>query len=226
MFLNYLPTIYATSSPHPIAVCSARTLPHDAPLQTKQYAYSNFKTHKWGSFGGPNDTYYSAGSDDSQGYIWRLPLIEGMTARTQTLSVQAFDGMEGDVIGYTDSSRSAMRTVPTTLSAPAFRVGGHKGICHTTTFHPSLPILATAGIESIINLHTTGNDLDLAQYTSGPEPCSTRARVDEATIAYFHALTPQDPMEIPDLFDTRRYYSPNESDSEEDESDENPPADE
>ena len=87
-FQNFLPVVYSTSDPYPIAVCSARYNPDGTPIPEGSKTYKSSATIKHVSLGGPGldeDIYLSTGSDDFRGYVWRIPSVEELLERRELL---------------------------------------------------------------------------------------------------------------------------------------------
>ncbi|QRW14955.1 DDB1-and CUL4-associated factor 5 [Ceratobasidium sp. AG-Ba] len=169
-----------------------------------------------GSFGGvglglSEDSIYCAGSDDFRVYAWAIPSWDELKStrhyyeKSRWMSgiresgiaefaspaipaVTATTPTDGH-LGFTTPGDSQMVTVPTTLSQPAFCLGGHKSIVNTAAFHPSLPILISAGIESNILIHRP-HPMPGGQVTERPEntralpPPSTLSRLNFRANAY------------------------------------------
>ncbi|KAG8857335.1 hypothetical protein FRB96_005822 [Tulasnella sp. 330] len=107
---------------------------------------------KHGSFSG---SFYTTGSDDFRAYIWKIPPTAYLLDRRRQMSIEEWkEGQGGSavVVGYCNSWNEPP-LIPEEISAPTCRTGGHRSIVNTSLFHPHLPILATAGIESHICLH-------------------------------------------------------------------------
>ncbi|KAJ7601190.1 WD40 repeat-like protein [Mycena floridula] len=171
-FLHHKPTIFAVSDPNPIAICSASASGSDPRT------YSNSCTMKHGSFGSgfgsSADGIYCTGSDDFRGYIWRIPNVEELkVARREIKACDWPEAGSGD-IGYTDGRLNSTRYVPVDISEPVYRLTGHKSIVNTTLIHPTLPHIATAGIERHILLHSLtpssscATDLELTSQNTRP----------------------------------------------------------
>ncbi|KAG9031626.1 hypothetical protein FRB95_002493 [Tulasnella sp. JGI-2019a] len=151
-FLGHVPTLYSLDDPDPIATFSGACAPDGSEVPTTERSYANASTMKHGSFGGD---HYAAGSDDFRGYIWKVPPTAYLLDRRRKMTEDEWSAGEGcstGSIGYSLSRKEAP-VVPREISTPSSRVGGHKSIVNTALFHPHLPILATAGIESHICLH-------------------------------------------------------------------------
>ncbi|KAL1745791.1 WD40-repeat-containing domain protein [Schizophyllum fasciatum] len=156
--LHHYPVIYALSEPAPVAVCNGAEVP---PEQGK---YSNSCTMKHGSFSGEafQGKYYAAGSDDFRGYIWRIPDINELLERR--VVIPRNEPFPRDTVAYTGLNSDSY--VPVSLTKPVCQLTGHDSIVNTTLFHPTLPHIATAGIERDVLIHGP---------TSG-SPCVARLR--------------------------------------------------
>ncbi|KAI0317617.1 WD40 repeat-like protein [Amylostereum chailletii] len=154
-FLHYLPTIYSVSDPVPIATCSGRNFPDGNPPPSGERTYKNATTVKHGSFGGPGDGYYTAGSDDFRGYIWKIPPASALVEQRETISdIDWNSASDPGAIAFTDPRHSSSIYVPMELSTPLFHLNGHHSIVNTALMHPTLPLIATAGIERHVVLHS------------------------------------------------------------------------
>ncbi|KAI0059581.1 WD40 repeat-like protein [Artomyces pyxidatus] len=158
-FLQYLPTIYSLTDPYPLATCSGRNLPDGNPTPPGARTYGNWTTIKHGSFGGPGidgDGYYSFGSDDFRGYVWKIPPLTVLSDRRQTISADDWSTTDGpEVVAFTDvSSRREAKIVPLELPTPLFHLNGHKSIVNTTLIHPTYPLIMTSGIERHVFMHS------------------------------------------------------------------------
>lgn len=56
--------------------------------------------------------------------------------------------------------------VPVHLEQPAFRLGGHQSIVNTAKWHPTMPRIATCGIESKVVLHESCGALEGSEEVS------------------------------------------------------------
>ncbi|TFK24981.1 WD40 repeat-like protein [Coprinopsis marcescibilis] len=190
---HYLPTIYATEDPHPIAVCSGKIWPNGEPVTPGQKSYSNACTMKHGSFGslGTNsDQYYGAGSDDFCAYLWKIPSISELKDQRKEINPLDWWTKEtSDTTAFTDGF-SQPKFIPVDLSRPHCRLTGHISIVNSVEFHPQFLHVATSGVEKDIILHspTPGSpctrDLE-------PTPTEVRALPDnneEDRLSYFRAL--------------------------------------
>ncbi|KAH8818796.1 WD40 repeat-like protein [Flagelloscypha sp. PMI_526] len=185
-FQHYLPTLYTPSETLPFATCSGTKLANGVTATPADGIYSNSCTMKHGAFGGPGlneDIYYCAGSDDFRGYIWNI-----QSAPRTGLDERQFDD---DGIAFVDEL-SDRRVVPFKIDSP-YRLTGHQSIVNNIVVHPTLPYIATAGIESSIILHcpqsTCASTSDLPQTSTRvrnvgkDDPRSVRDR-----LVFFRAL--------------------------------------
>jgi len=115
---------------------------------------------KHGSFGGSalttgGEAYYSSGSDDFRGYLWQIPSLDTLKNERRIIGADDWlNGTEDGTIAFTSSSFSSEKYVPTELSTPLTRLHGHLSIVNSTLIHPVLPVIATAGIERQVLLHS------------------------------------------------------------------------
>ncbi|KAG2001800.1 hypothetical protein CC2G_004929 [Coprinopsis cinerea AmutBmut pab1-1] len=140
--VNFFPTIFSTSDPNPIAICSGKYLPNgDLVDTTSSRTYQNACTMKHGSFGGPGmdeDIYYGA------------ELVE------QRREINASDWHAAEpesTIAFT-AGFSQPKYVPVDISQPFCHLNGHLSIVNTIVFHPQFLHVATAGVEKDIILHS------------------------------------------------------------------------
>ncbi|KAN0129519.1 WD40 repeat-like protein [Lactarius tabidus] len=248
-FLHWLPTIYSLSDPYPLAVCSGRNLPDGSISPMDARTFSDSTTMKHGSFGGSalvtgGEAYYSSGSDDFRGYLWKIPALETLENERQILGADDWlNGEEAGVVAFTGSSFSSDKYVPKELSTPLTRLCGHLSIVNTTLIHPVLPVIATAGIERHVILHSPtpnapwATDLPPTHTTTRPLPSggpapsdpsvlrllmrlSTIMEVDESmgedarSIAYFDLVLQREGTR--DLFSHRRPAMPSDEEDADD----------
>ncbi|KAH8114456.1 WD40 repeat-like protein [Phellopilus nigrolimitatus] len=186
-FLHFFPTIYSTADPYPLAVCTGRNLPDGTPVPEGERTYSNSCTIKHGSFGGPglgDDPFYTTGSDDFRGYVWKIPPLSELSEKRRVVNSDDFLNNElPRTIGYTYGKVNADRYIPIDLSTPAFRLQGHRSIVNSSIIHPHFPEIATSGVEKHIQIHSPTEMAPNMQFqrTSedvrplpGDEPRSTR----------------------------------------------------
>ncbi|KAG8944056.1 hypothetical protein FRC04_002196 [Tulasnella sp. 424] len=135
-----------------LTVTSA-TLPDGSPLPDGQPGYTTAVTMKHGSlrtYGGT--TYYAAGSEDFRAYIWKIPQAGQLKEQRRPMTTEEWlSGQSGEgkgVFAYTPN-----RTSTYTLAFDDSPLAGHSSIINTALFHPTLPLLATSGIERFIRLH-------------------------------------------------------------------------
>ncbi|KAH9065241.1 WD40 repeat-like protein [Lactarius vividus] len=176
---HWLPTMYSLTDPYPIAVCSGRNLPDGSPSPEEARTFSDSTTMKHGSFGGSalvtgGEAYYSSGSDDFRGYLWKIPALETLENERQVIGADDWlNGGEDGAVAFTGSSYSSEKYVPKELSTPLTRLCGHISIVNTTLIHPVLPVIATAGIERHIILHSPTPSAPWAPELP-PTPTTTR----------------------------------------------------
>jgi len=160
IFLHWFPTIYTLSDSYPVAVCSGRNLPDGSPSPPDARTFSDSTTMKHGSFGGSSlttggEAYYSSGSDDFRGYLWQIPSLDTLKNERQVIDADDWVNGDGDgTVAFTTASYSSEKYVPKELSTPLARICGHLSIVNTTLIHPVLPLIATAGIERQVVLHS------------------------------------------------------------------------
>ncbi|KAI4528008.1 WD40 repeat-like protein [Schizophyllum commune Loenen D] len=145
--LHHYPVIFSLSDPAPIAVCTSAEIPPELG------GYSNSCTMKHGSFSGQafKGKYYAAGSDDFRGYMWRIPSVEELLERREVMG--RGDAISKDVIAYAGPGTNSKAYIPVTLTKPMCQLTGHTSIVNSTLFHPTLPHIATAGIERDVLIH-------------------------------------------------------------------------
>ncbi|KAJ8691284.1 hypothetical protein PTI98_010872 [Pleurotus ostreatus] len=155
--LNHLPTLYSLHEYQPIATFSGLLLPDGPPVPSNQRTYCNTCTIKHGSFGSmglETDGFYSAGSDDFRGYIWKVPNIAHLVNQRRRIGEREWDSQRSpSEIAFVESETND-RYIPLELSQPYCRLTGHDSIVNTTLFHPYLPHILTSGIENHITLHS------------------------------------------------------------------------
>ncbi|KAG8959868.1 hypothetical protein FRC00_001179 [Tulasnella sp. 408] len=154
---GHSPTIYTLDDPYPLAICGSATLPDGSPLPEGQSGYKTGVTMKHGSFrSNGGTTYYTAGSEDFRAYIWKVPPAQQLKEQRRPMTTEEWlSGRSGETSGVFAYApdRSTTPLVPVNISTPAGRVEGHSSIINTALFHPTLPLLATSGIERFIRLH-------------------------------------------------------------------------
>ncbi|KAL1676900.1 WD40-repeat-containing domain protein [Schizophyllum commune] len=145
--LHHYPVIFSLSDPAPIAVCTSAEIPPELG------GYSNSCTMKHGSFSGQafKGKYYAAGSDDFRGYVWRIPSMEELLERREV--VGRGEDVSEEVIAYAGPGTNSKAYIPVTLTKPMCQLTGHTSIVNSTLFHPTLPHIATAGIERDVLIH-------------------------------------------------------------------------
>ncbi|WFD25965.1 hypothetical protein MNAN1_000938 [Malassezia nana] len=163
----YHPVLFATESAEPLAEMSSVALhPHTNPIFARKtplpademMGYRNSCTIKRGSFGFEAQTghlYYVAGSDDFRAYGWKIPPMESLLAQRQALSKDAWKNNEavGYDNGWFQSLTDDLLYQPVHLSTPTFTLEGSRSIVNSALCHPTLPMIATAGIERLVRYH-------------------------------------------------------------------------
>ncbi|WFC95184.1 hypothetical protein MBRA1_001831 [Malassezia brasiliensis] len=164
------PVLYAIGSPEPLATMSSLQryphmspcLPKPAPVSLDKYAgYRNSCTVKRGSFGFESQTghlYYVTGSDDFRAYGWEIPPVEELVARRESMSFSSWlgDDKKGvDRVWFRteDADNQPHVVCPPDLDTPSFTLEGSRSIVNSALCHPTLPMIATAGIERVVRLH-------------------------------------------------------------------------
>lgn len=159
--------LFETDKAEPIAEMSSIALhPHTNPIFARSTSltademlgYRNSCTIKRGSFGFETQTghlYYVAGSDDFRGYGWKIPPIDTLREQRQSLSFDAWKSNQeiGFMNAWFDSLTDGTLFQPIHLSTPTFTLEGSRSIVNSTLCHPTLPMIATAGIERIVRYH-------------------------------------------------------------------------
>lgn len=140
--------------PHTNPIFARKTpLPADEMM-----GYRNSCTIKRGSFGFEAQTghlYYVAGSDDFRAYGWKIPPMESLLEQRQALSKEAWknNGAVGYDNGWFQSLTDDLLYQPVHLSTPTFTLEGSRSIVNSALCHPTLPMIATAGIERLVRYH-------------------------------------------------------------------------
>ncbi|KAJ3573186.1 hypothetical protein NP233_g2603 [Leucocoprinus birnbaumii] len=156
---NWYPTIYSVSDPNPIAMCTGENRPDGTPVPPGERTYCNACTMKHGSFGGPgldSDEFYTAGSDDFRGYVWRLPSTSELVSQRQEISSNDWENQESTgsrLTGFTSGTRE-IKYLPTAISTPLCRLTGHNSIVNSAVFHPHFLHVVTSGVEKCVVLHS------------------------------------------------------------------------
>jgi WD repeat-containing protein 22 len=143
---------------------------------------------KHGSFGGSalitgDEAYYSSGSDDFRGYLWQIPPVATLENERQIIGADDWlNGNEDGTVAFTGVSFSSEKYVPKELSTPLTRLCGHLSIVNSTLIHPVLPLIATAGIERQVVLHSPTPNTPWATNLP-PTPTTTRSLPSLGTMA-------------------------------------------
>ncbi|KAI0028268.1 WD40-repeat-containing domain protein, partial [Vararia minispora EC-137] len=161
-FSRFYPTIYSVSDIYPVAICSGRFFPSGDRPPEGERTYENSVTIKHGSFGGlgkEEDEFYTAGSDDFRGYVWKIPSSADLERRRTISNGLGWPPELEDKIAFCSASAKEKLCIPAELHTPAFHLhAGHDSIVNTVLMHPAHALIATAGIERHVLLHspTTG----------------------------------------------------------------------
>jgi len=179
-----------------VAICSASFLPDGNPVPPGQRTYSNACTIKHGSFGGPAldcDSFYSSGSDDFRGYVWKIPDLTSLEQQRKQIDIENWPNQTPETVAFAQKPDSP-RTIPVDLSKPLFRLNGHRSIVNTTLFHPTLLHIVTAGIERHVILHSPTasspctKDLSMTPTEVRSLPTSQSAAASEEHRRIVHAI--------------------------------------
>lgn len=131
---DYLPTLYSIDDPNPLTVF------HDQ-------GYRNFCTHKSHCFGGPNDDWIIAGSDDYKIYVWNRRAREDDNSSNNS-SRSSYCQRLDPKSNYNPSSVKVMDKASTILDCNLSNP-------NTTLWHPTLPLLFASGVEKAISVYST-----------------------------------------------------------------------
>ncbi|PKI84512.1 hypothetical protein MVES1_001821 [Malassezia vespertilionis] len=202
----YHPVLYAVGRREPLATLSSMDWhPHlnpcvadSAKLPCDRFAgYRNSCTVKRGSFGFESQTgcmYYASGSDDFRAYGWKIPpldtLISGHASMLESeWKADADTGLD-HVWFRAESEDSVVMERPVSLSTPAFTLEGSQSIVNSAMCHPTLPMIATAGIERLVRLHyAVPTSLEHTSPNWMDTKPKTRARVRKMnTLAVYRAI--------------------------------------
>ena len=158
----YHPILYAVGSSEPVATLSTLDITPEldpcrtAPLLRAPGAYPGYRnscTVKRGSFGFEGQSgslYYVSGSDDFRAYGWRIPPVEKLVEQREQMEID--DWMHrGEPGRVWFSGEKIVR--PAEIATPDFTLEGSRSIVNSALCHPTLPMIATAGIERLVRLH-------------------------------------------------------------------------
>ncbi|EOQ99354.1 DDB1- and CUL4-associated factor 5 [Wallemia ichthyophaga EXF-994] len=168
VYQHAYPTIYSIREQNPLAVLTGDYTPQGERVQRREDTYSTACTTKHCSFQGD---YLATGSDDFRGYVWKVPPRTTMMDRRRVMSREEMDeGGFATANGYAYDVRSAFSSgasasasdstapeticLPALIDRPAFRLEGHASIVNSAMIHPSLPLIATSGVEKSVKVHT------------------------------------------------------------------------
>lgn len=159
----YHPILYAVGSSEPLATFSTLDVhPELDPCRTEPLlrapgaypGYRNSCTVKRGSFGFESQTgklYYVSGSDDFRAYGWQVPSADVLAAQRKRMDHAAWlDTGEPGRVWFSDE-HCMVRTAE--VATPSFTLEGSRSIVNSALCHPTLPMVATAGIERLVRLH-------------------------------------------------------------------------
>ncbi|KZT55473.1 WD40 repeat-like protein [Calocera cornea HHB12733] len=154
-FLLYGPVLYSLSDPIPLLTLTGNTLPNGDPNPQGQRSYANKCTTKHGSFGGDEQgsLYYGTGSDDFRGYCWKIPPLETLLNKREEIEPSVWKTRSNVSMAFA-KSKTSIKYLPERLLTPSYRLEGHKSIVNSLLFHPTQPMIATAGIERFVRLFT------------------------------------------------------------------------
>ncbi|KZT44597.1 WD40 repeat-like protein [Sistotremastrum suecicum HHB10207 ss-3] len=157
--LNFYPVIYGLSDPSPLAVLTADFLPDGSVIPEGERTYTNrateLKRGSFGSLGSDDEQYYTSGSDDFRAYVWKIPPVEVLKEQRQTIDADRWKTLSEDVIGNVHRSLASFNAKcvhPKEGLTPC--LPPHRSIINTSLFHPTLPHIVTAGVESGILIHS------------------------------------------------------------------------
>ncbi|KZV66865.1 WD40 repeat-like protein [Peniophora sp. CONT] len=188
-YTHFYPTIYGMTDTGPLAICTGKFFPDGNPPPDGERTYCNDATIKaclshsssphvsplqHGSFGGPDGTYYAAGSDDFRGYVWQIPPLRELQEQRQVLNEAEWRAREIGQVADSAQGDYKARYLPVQLNRPEFQLRGHQSIVNTALAHPHLPLIATAGIESHIMLHSPTPGVPFSQEPLGLTRLDTR----------------------------------------------------
>ncbi|KDQ62603.1 hypothetical protein JAAARDRAFT_171107 [Jaapia argillacea MUCL 33604] len=192
LMLHYLPTIYSLSDPQPLATCSGRNLSSGIPVPPGVRTYSNSCTIKHGTFSDSiydNDQFYTTGSDDFRGYVWKIPDLGKLVDSREEISFDEWI-QRPNTIAFASKTWEP-RYIPQELSTPFCTVNGHKSIVNSAIMHPHFLHLVTSGIERHIVLHSVTASSPCVEGLL-PTPSDVRMLPDvneEDHRRFIHALT-------------------------------------
>ncbi|BGP51862.1 hypothetical protein JCM10450v2_007822 [Rhodotorula kratochvilovae] len=187
---GYLPTLFELSSPTPLACFSSPTpaaemASRPGPERFPR-GYRNTTTTKHGSFGGGagaepgRGLYYAAGSDDFRTYVWEVPGVEALREGRREVAEKDLGGRVAfppasyrppPPIPIPSSTTPANTpfTLPTSIAPAAQVLYAHRSVVNTALFHPSLPVLYTAGVEKLIIRHAPSSSLSASSSSAAEQ---------------------------------------------------------
>ncbi|KAJ3109888.1 hypothetical protein HDU96_007089 [Phlyctochytrium bullatum] len=101
-------------------------------------------------FGEKPVAVFASGSDDFRCYGWTIPAVAALKDRRKTFRDVAVS-TDSRVLWHTEDGSSYE---PFEINREDFALEGHRSIVNSVIFHPHLPIIATAGVEKLVRLHS------------------------------------------------------------------------
>ncbi|KAJ3300968.1 hypothetical protein HDU76_005942, partial [Blyttiomyces sp. JEL0837] len=99
---------------------------------------------------GSQTQLFGVGSDDFRAYVWEVPSAKVLKASRKI--VNRFEDQEFDDSVVSFWSKDGSKVVPVELNQEAFSLEGHRSIVNSISFHPRLPMIATAGVEKLVRV--------------------------------------------------------------------------
>ena len=138
-FQKWLPTIYTMHDEHPLCVLDSN----------RGYkALATLKSNSFSDHFGQRHTglHFVAGSDDFTAYGWGVPSLSEMLANRSILYDSCDVSDKTVYISSTGAFIDPMRV------SQDFQLPGHRSIVNSALCHPTLPLIATSGVEKCIRL--------------------------------------------------------------------------
>ncbi|KAI8926337.1 WD40-repeat-containing domain protein [Entophlyctis helioformis] len=146
---RWYPTLYAAMNPDPICVFKT-----DAAVGQQYKSLATVKTGCFTQDETMGHEYVVAGSDDFCAYGWAVPpvdeMLDAQSARiSSTLSTASAEtNGSRDIMFYNKGTRISTHVV----QAASFALCGHRSIVNSVAAHPTLPLIATSGVEKCFRL--------------------------------------------------------------------------
>lgn len=169
---SFLPTLYSVFQPTPVCVFHGP-------------GFQDYSTMKQFSFAGPGDEYVVAGSDNSLIYIWEIPeairlqRVSGRFAEPRASCSKLVDTEFGGLC-FVDPETGEGRHF-LVQNEPCHVIHGHRGNVNCIRPHPDLPVIFSAGIESLIQV-ASPYPLPSTEEGAGADGSDS----DEEVISYFN----------------------------------------